>query len=110
MIATAVAIAAILNFGSIFWAWHKRHELRRGTRKLCKPYASLETRKVSKGRIPAAAATAMRILSYRVRIPFVSMSVMELFLTLGYMVALFCWDFINSTSSVFENYRSTTGS
>lgn len=104
LIASTIAIATILNVGSIFWAWKKRHVLRRGGRTSSKPFSTDKNRKVSMKRFPAALTTAMRILSYRVRFPFISMTVLELFLTVGYMVALFCWDFVNSTPCPsFEN-------
>lgn len=52
--------------------------------------------KVDLRRLPAAALAASRIVAFRWRIPHVSMTVLEAFLTVMYMLGLFLWDFLNS--------------
>jgi hypothetical protein len=47
-------------------------------------------------RLSSAVVAASRIFAFRWRIPYLSMTVLEAVITIGYMLALFLWDFTNS--------------
>ena len=80
-----------LNIFSILWAFKRRRDLKRPS---SLPAAS--SGKVSLKRLPAAALTASRILAFRWRIPAVSMTLLEVFLTSMYLMAVLIWEFVNS--------------
>ena len=94
-----------MNIFSLWWAWRRRHLLRKGALIQAQKKVSADTEKASaqpQGKsewrnLPAAILTGSRIVGLRWRIPHVSMTMVELFLTVGFMVTVFVLNFINST-------------
>ncbi|KAF7789296.1 hypothetical protein EIP86_000240 [Pleurotus ostreatoroseus] len=92
-LACTIGVAMFLNIFSILWAFKRRRDLKRPS---SPPAAS--SGKVSLKRLPAAALTASRILAFRWRIPAVSMTLLEVFLTSMYLMAVLIWEFVNTSN------------
>ncbi|KAI0818570.1 hypothetical protein BC629DRAFT_1435461 [Irpex lacteus] len=91
-----IGAAIFLNIFSIFWAWKRRHALRRpnpnpstkdGTSERNRSRGSGNGR-ISLRRLPISVLTASRIVAFRKRIPFVEGSLTEIVLSLAYFAAL----------------------
>ncbi len=91
-----IGAAIFLNIFSIFWAWKRRHALRRptpnpstkdGTSEASRSRGSGNGR-ISLRRLPISVLTASRIVAFRKRIPFVEGSLTEIVLSLAYFAAL----------------------
>lgn len=80
-----------LNILSIMWAFKRRWALKRPA----SPQVP-SSGKVSLRRVPAAALTASRIVAFRWRIPAVNMTLLEIFMTAMYLMAVMIWEFVNS--------------
>ncbi|THH32759.1 hypothetical protein EUX98_g1465 [Antrodiella citrinella] len=90
--ACVIAAAAMVNLCSMIWAWWRRRK-----------YSSMTTstitlRKgvVSSNRMPAAIISATRIVAFRWRIPSVDMTLLEVLLTITFMVIYFCFEWTNT--------------
>ena len=90
-VACTIGLAMFLNILSILWAFKRRWALKRSS-----PPSVSSTGRVSLRRAPAAALTASRILAFRWRIPAVNMTLMEVFLTSMYLMAVLIWEFVHS--------------
>ena len=97
-----------LNLFSVYWAWKRRHSLRRGT--ISSPNelqngrtvdtekaTSQPARKSDWRNIPYTISTASRIVAFRKRIPHVSMTMFEVGLTIFYMLAMLLFNLLHST-------------
>lgn len=103
-----IGFATLVNLFSVYWAWRRGRALRRPGYSGSK---GSKTGDISVGdkvfvtRLPAAVLTASRIVAFRWRIPYVNMTVLELFLTIAYMAALFIWDFTRCASIIIRSLR-----
>lgn len=88
-----IGLATALNILSIFWAFYRRHTMRRGPVS-AKPTSSAG--QISLLRLPSALLTASRIFAFRLRLPAIHMSLLETLLTCIYLMALLIWQFANS--------------
>lgn len=96
-----IGLAMVLNLFSIFWAWRSRHALRRPP-----PPQSSDSEnsrattpgqgKASLRRLPNAILTSIRIVAFRWRVPFLSGTILELFLAFSYLAILFVYALIQS--------------
>ena len=96
-----------LNLFSVYWAWKRRHALRRGaipsvnkprngqTMDVERATAS-PARKTDWRNLPYTISTASRIIAFRRRIPHVSMTMLEVSLTFFYILALLLFTFLHS--------------
>lgn len=102
-----------MNLFSIYWAWRRRHLLRRGAliqeqkqlgvdieKAAARPRGKREWRN-----LPAALLAGFRIVGFRWRIPHVSMTMVELVLSVTYMLTVFLLNFINSRP-ILSSYSS----
>ena len=98
-----------LNLFSVYWAWKRRHALRRGT--ISSPNelqngrtvdtekaTSQPARKSDWRNLPYTISTASRIVAFRKRIPYVSMTMFEVGLTTIYVLAMLLFTLLYSTS------------
>lgn len=107
MCTSVIGFAILLNIFSIYWAWSRRHELRRGA--LSQPSSSekkvLDSEKATTERVrkaewrnvPDALFAASRIIGLRMRVPHIPMTILEIFLTFVYLLAVFLFNFLNGT-------------
>ncbi|KAK0471162.1 iron reductase, partial [Armillaria novae-zelandiae] len=70
---------------------------------------AMESNKIRLSRLPLALVNYWRVISYRVNIGIGSytLNLAEVFLTCAYIVALFTWEFINSTSVTGVKFSAT---
>ena len=95
------------------WAWKRRRTLRR--KKLGLPRggatavaSDADNGRVSLKRLPSAVLAAVRIPAFRWRIPYVSMTILELFLTIGFSVGILVWDFVHCAPSINSPFLTLT--
>ncbi|GJE89770.1 NADPH oxidase family protein [Phanerochaete sordida] len=106
-----IGFATLINVASVLWAWKQRRAMRRrASRPPADHKAVTESSgtsdRVSMKRLPAAALAAARIPSFRWRIPFVHMTIVELVMTLGYIAGIFIWDFVHSQGLSFSSIQA----
>ncbi|KAI0695921.1 hypothetical protein BC835DRAFT_921881 [Cytidiella melzeri] len=95
-----IGAAVVINLFLIFWAWKSRHALRRqnpSASAVAEPARSRASGNgnVSVRRIPVAILTASRVVAFRRRISAVNGTLLEVFLTVGYLAVMLAFTFNN---------------
>ncbi|KAH9896468.1 iron reductase [Cubamyces lactineus] len=93
LIASFIGFIAIIHFGS--WAAEKYSARQRPAQR------PASTRRVSWRRIPLALVNAYRVVAFRWTVkfgPWRTLTLAEVFITCAYIVALYTWAFVNTTS------------
>ena len=101
-ILSLLGLATILNAFFLAWTTFRRYRVRHEQPKS----TSRPTGRLALRRVPQAILSASRILSYRLRIPYVDMTLLELTLVTLYMAGCLAWVFSPSMCSSCELYRS----
>ncbi len=95
LIVCIIAVATANNIVSIIWAWYRRRHAR--TERFG-PTSLPRKGTLSYWLIPSAIIGAYRIVAFRLRIPAISMTLLDVLLGCIYILALFTWCFANSSS------------
>ncbi|KAF7789159.1 hypothetical protein EIP86_000096 [Pleurotus ostreatoroseus] len=96
-VACNIFLAILANIFTAAWAWQRRRDARNGISPQVEEEVPCTTGKRSWRNLPAALLTGWRILVYRRRIPHVRMYVLELILTVIYMIALMIYTHVYIT-------------
>ncbi|TCD70805.1 hypothetical protein EIP91_001495 [Steccherinum ochraceum] len=87
--ACIIAAAGLVNVVSLLWARWRRHKYTSTTTST----TTLKKGIISTSRLPAAILAASRVAAFRWRIPAVHMTLLEVLLTITYIVVLACLEF-----------------
>lgn len=101
LVSSFIAFVAVCQFTSFIVGKYQ-------ARSKSTPVAT-ESNKIQLSRLPLALVNYWRVLSYRVNIGIGSytLNLAEVFLTCAYIVALFTWEFINSTTVTGVKFSAT---
>ncbi|KAH8091672.1 ferric reductase NAD binding domain-containing protein [Cristinia sonorae] len=95
--------ATLVSLAWKIWSWSERRT------RLKSPPSATRTGTVSLTRLPAALLTATRIVTLRWRIPHISMNVLEILLTLLYILLLFSLEFTSTNNLEIDFWANRTG-
>ncbi|KAI0368123.1 hypothetical protein BV20DRAFT_999348 [Pilatotrama ljubarskyi] len=87
-----LGLATIINATFLTWATYRRFQSRSG-RPTAPSRPSPSSRRLVLRRLPHAALAAFRIFSFRLRIPHIDMTLLELVLTVLYLGGCLAWSF-----------------
>ncbi|KAI0082494.1 hypothetical protein K474DRAFT_1585487 [Panus rudis PR-1116 ss-1] len=87
------------------WVWYRRR------RRFSRVSSTEHTAKVTSlaVRLLCATVSAFRIIAYRWRIPDLKMNLLEVFLTVAYIVVLFCFEFSNTQNLQVRYWANRAG-
>ncbi|KAI0782612.1 ferric reductase NAD binding domain-containing protein [Abortiporus biennis] len=91
-----LGVVIVYNIIYTLWAWRRRSTSSQRSQLFTSSSQGQSHKTSGFTRIPAAILTASRIFSFRLRIPLVNMTFLEIFLTLGYIVLLVSYCFVNT--------------
>ncbi|TCD71718.1 hypothetical protein EIP91_005484 [Steccherinum ochraceum] len=97
-----IGVATLNNIAWKLWAWYRRSAAQRSS-------SSVQKGSISAGNLPEALITASRVVTLRWRFPAVSMNVLEVLMTIMYILVLFCLEFTSTNNLEIDLWANRTG-